>query len=197
MPEPASTDSIDRAFAPARGEHVHTVVLDGEGVLLDEQQLKDLAQNIPQLSGMAQPWPLFPLDIGKDRWVKEDIEFLAELIEGDEDRVILVDRMTLGVWSIQDFAGMGKVADGQQIVKADHYTIRFDVGDYMPPTPSGEHHWTRVEILEGRFPYDGAATAVRLRALLARPTQPVKLPEPEAQNVATPLPHGWLRDWRK
>lgn len=38
MPEPASTDSIDRAFAPARGEHVHTVVLDGEGVLLDEQE---------------------------------------------------------------------------------------------------------------------------------------------------------------
>jgi len=167
-----------------------------QGVLLDEQQLKDLAQNIPQLSGMAQTWPLFPLDIGKDRWVKEDIEFLAELIEGDKDGVILVDRMTLGVWSIQDFAGMEKVADGQQVVKTDHYTIRFDVGDYMSPTPSGEHRWTRVDLLDGRFPYDGAATAGRLRALLAHPSpaQPAQAatpPEPDAQNAAMPLPDGW------
>jgi|GEM_PF-688594 len=165
-----------------------------QGVLFDEQQLKDLAQNIPQLSGMAQPWPLFPLDIGKDRWVKEDIEFLAELIEGDEDGVILVDRMTLGVWSIQDFAGMGEVVDGQQIVKTDHYTIRFDVGDYMSSTPSGEHRWTRVDLLDGRFPYDGAATAARLRALLAHPTQPTTPPQPDAQNTATSLPDGWTVD---
>jgi hypothetical protein len=38
MPDPVAADSIDGAFAPARGAHVHTVVLDGEGVLLDEQE---------------------------------------------------------------------------------------------------------------------------------------------------------------
>lgn len=38
MPDPVSDRSIDGRFAPARGEHVHTVVLDGEGVLLDEQE---------------------------------------------------------------------------------------------------------------------------------------------------------------
>jgi len=38
VPEPVAVDSIDDAFAPARGGHVHTVVLDGEGVLLDEHE---------------------------------------------------------------------------------------------------------------------------------------------------------------
>ena len=38
MPEPGAVDAIDEAYAPARGEHVHTVVLDGEGVLLDEDE---------------------------------------------------------------------------------------------------------------------------------------------------------------
>jgi hypothetical protein len=36
--DPVSTHSIDGGFAPMRGEHVHTVVLDGQGVLLDEQE---------------------------------------------------------------------------------------------------------------------------------------------------------------
>ena len=168
-----------------------------QGVLLDEQQLKDLERNIPQLPGMAQAWPLYPLDVGKDRWEPADIEFLAELLE-EGNSIILVDRMTLGVCSIQDFAGMGRVVDEQQTVETDHYTIRFDVGDAMSLTPSGEHRWTYAEVLKGQFPYDGPATAARLRALLAHPS-PAKtaaapaaaLAEPVAPAVTGSLPAGW------
>ena len=40
MPEPINATAVDRNFAPRGADFVHTVVLDGEGVLLDEQANK-------------------------------------------------------------------------------------------------------------------------------------------------------------
>jgi hypothetical protein len=38
MPEPRNAEELDRGSSPRRGHDVHTVVLDGEAVLLDERE---------------------------------------------------------------------------------------------------------------------------------------------------------------
>jgi hypothetical protein len=40
VPEPINATAVGRNFAPRGADFVHTVVLDGEGVLLDEQANK-------------------------------------------------------------------------------------------------------------------------------------------------------------
>ena len=126
-------------------------------------------------------------------WERQDIEFLLELLA--DGQPILVDRPGLGVWPVQHFAGVGQVVDGQQIVEADGYTIRFDVGEAMAYTPSGRGRWTAVETLQGKFPCDTASARAHLQALLEQPTLPAvpALPvAPEPAPVEGGLPPGWL-----
>src|SRR4051794_35534779 len=86
MPEPGSVEVIDEAYAPARGEHVHDVVLDGEAVLLDQRDNRLHLLNVTA----TLLWQLYD---GATTLAELAAELSAEL--GGDERTILSDLVAI------------------------------------------------------------------------------------------------------
>ena len=101
-----------------------------------------------------------------DGWAVEDIRFLLGILESAP---ILVADTNLGIPTIHDDFGAEVQHCGFGVMKVagPGYELIFDAGGAMERTPSGKG-WTRLDIRNGKYPYDSKAVREKLEAYLPK-----------------------------
>src|SRR5271157_1692459 len=110
-------------------------------------------------------------------WAVEDIRFLLGILESVP---ILVADTKLGIPTIHDDFGAEVQHCGFGVMKVagQGYELIFDAGGAMERTPTGKG-WTRLDIRNGKYPYDSKAVREKLEAYL---------PKDDPSQVADPSP---------
>lgn len=110
-------------------------------------------------------------------WAVEDIRFLLGILESAP---ILVADTKLGIPTIHDDFGAEVQHCGFGVMKVagPGYELIFDAGGAMERTPSGKG-WTRLDIRNGKYPYDSQAVREKLEAFL---------PKDDPSQTADPSP---------
>src|SRR5271157_3476210 len=131
----------------------------------------------PQIQEESAPIKKPAPPVLPEGWAVEDIRFLLGILESAR---ILVADTKLGIPTIHDDFGAEVQHCGFGVMKVagQGYKLIFDAGGAMERTPSGKG-WTRLDIRNGKYPYDSKAVREKLEAYL---------PKDDPSQVADPSP---------